>query len=449
MLRKFSVRLDGALVGVDGILRVKARIARIGTMEYIDESGNPYYEYRSEEQVKASLDSFNQLAIIIDHTAMVDHTNKDRLVKGLTSNVRMDNGWVVCDIAIFDSEAIRVAMTTHSELSCGYECDVVESKGTWVDENGICGSPGDAYDYAWEQRDIFGNHVALVPLARAGRGAKFFDSQSSVKSRLDSNISDNNTKNDATEDACWEGYKRVPGTKQGESGSCEPIKDMAKNIEIEIGEEEEMTKDSKSELNEGGNLGGEKDDKMCDTFEMDGKTYTVEDAKGWFAKLQEAKEKAKNAGSVANTNNNKKDSADEARLDAQSAQIESLQAELVQVKLDAAAATQAEVTARLALWAIAQPILKLDAIDASMTQDDIKKAAVKALFPNLAEKIDASDVVYTNTLWDIRDSVTAIKVDSTPNDAVLDDVVNAAPKLDGLSTAQEAYMARIRNNAKQ
>jgi hypothetical protein len=209
-----------------------------------------------------------------------------------------------------------------------------------------------------------------------------------------------------------------------------------------------MTEDSKSELNEGGNLGGEKDDKMCDTFEMDGKTYTVEDAKGWFAKLQEAKEKAKNAGSVANTKG-KKDSADEARLDAQSAQIESLQAELVQVKLDAAAATQAEVTARLALWAIAQPILKLDAIDASMTQDDIKKEAVKALFPNLAEKIDASDDVYVNTLWDIRDSVTAVKVDAAPADPVLDDVVNAAPKLDGLSTAQEAYMARIRKNANQ
>jgi hypothetical protein len=442
MLRKFSVKLDGALVGADGILRVKARIARIGIMEYVDELGQPYYEYRSEEQVKASLDSFNQLAIIIDHTAMVTQDNKDQLVKGLTSNVRMDNGWVVCDIAIFDSEAIRVAMTTHSELSCGYECDVVDSKGTWVDDKGICGNPGDKYDYTCEQRDIFGNHVALVPLARAGRGAKFFDSQSSVKSRLDSNISDNNTNNDTTEDACWEGYKRVPGTKKGESGSCEPIKDMDKEKELE------MTEDSKSELNEGGNLGGEKDDKMCDTFEMDGKTYTVEDAKGWFAKLQEAKEKAKNAGSVANTKG-KKDSADEARLDAQSAQIESLQAELVQVKLDAAAATQAEVTARLALWAIAQPILKLDAIDASMTQDDIKKEAVKALFPNLAEKIDASDDVYVNTLWDIRDSVTAVKIDAAPADPVLDDVVNAAPKLDGLSTAQEAYMARIRKNANQ
>ncbi len=443
MLRKFSVKLDGALVGADGILRVKARIARIGTMEYIDELGKPYYEYRSREQVEASLGSFNQLAILIDHKGMVTPENKDRVVKGLTSNVRMANDWVVCDIAIFDSEAIRVAMTTHSELSCGYECDVVEAKGTWVDENGICGNPGDKYDYIYEQRDIFGNHVALVPLARAGRGAKFFDSQSSVKSRLDSNISDNNTNNDTTEDACWEGYKRVPGTKKGESGSCEPIKDMDKEKELE------MAEDSKSELNEGGNLGGEKDDaKGCDTFEMDGKIYTVEDAKGWFAKIQEAKEKAKTASSVASTKG-KKDSADEARLDAQSAQIESLQAELAQVKLDAAAATQAEVTARLALWAIAQPILKLDAIDASMTQEDIKKEAVKALFPNLAEKIDASDEVYVNTLWDIRDSVTAVKVDAAPVDTVLEDVVNAAPKLDGLSTAQEAYMARIRKNANQ
>ncbi|MGL5076332.1 MAG: DUF2213 domain-containing protein [Waterburya sp.] len=442
MLRKFSVKLDGALVGVDGILRVKARIARIGTMMYIDELGKPYYEYRSEEQVKASLGSFNQLAILIDHKGMVTPENKDRVVKGLTSNVRMDKGWVVCDIAIFDSEAIRVAMTTHSELSCGYECDVVRVNGTWVDEDGLCGESGKSYDYTWEQRDIFGNHVALVPLARAGRGAKFFDSQSSVKSSLDSNISYNNTNDDATGDACWEGYKRVPGTKRGESGSCEPTKDMDKEKELE------MTEDSKSELNKGGNLGGEKDDtKGCDTFEMDGKTYTVEDAKGWFAKFQESKEKAKTAGSVANAKG-KKDSADEARLDAQSAQIESLQAELNQVKLDAAAATQAEVTARLALWAIAQPILKLDAIDASMTQEDIKKGVVKTLFPNLAEKIDASDAVYINTLWDIRDSVTAVRVDGAPSDTVLDDVLKPS-RLDGLSTAQEAYMARIRKNANQ
>jgi hypothetical protein len=27
---------------------------------------------------------------------------------------------------------------------------------------------------------------------------------------------------------CWEGYERVPGTKQGEKGSCRPIKKKGK-----------------------------------------------------------------------------------------------------------------------------------------------------------------------------------------------------------------------------
>lgn len=72
--------------------------------------------------------------------------------KGHAQNVRRDRDFVVADLYINDPVlASQVRGGVKREVSCGYDC-------RWVtDENGI------------RQTQIRGNHVAVVPLGRAGR----------------------------------------------------------------------------------------------------------------------------------------------------------------------------------------------------------------------------------------------------------------------------------------
>lgn len=445
MQRNFSVRLDAAKLGLDGLLRVKARIARTGCQEYMD-NGEIVYEYRSPAEVKASMSSLDQLGIIIDHKAMIDSDNRDTLVKGLTSNVRFEetdnvtgDGWVVSDICVFASDAITAALTSHTELSCGYDCDVIPVSGVWTDNEGSLGKKGKSYEYRYTQKDIVGNHVALVPMARAGRKATFFDSQS-VKARFDSdNISVNNNHTDATDGV------------------------LNKNMEVNNKGAANHSK------NEGKNLGGEVEDKgivmeieegetqECDMYECDLGTFPVtKDGFGeMMAKFKAYKEKAKNSGSVANTKGNKKgDSVDvlQAKLDAKDAQIEAL-TEQLDSRMDSNQ-IGSEITARLALWAIAKPLLRVDSIDPNLSQLEIKQAILKVVHPKLDTKIADGNEIYVNTLWEIYEDSKPVEenkaeAQAAKTDAVLEDIQASTTKttLDSIQTAQQAYMARILKNS--
>lgn len=446
MQRKFSIRLDAAKIGLDGLLRVKARIARTGCQEYMD-NGEIVYEYRSPEEVKASMGSLDQLGIIIEHKAMIDSANRDDLVKGLTSNVRFEetnsmtgDGWVVADICIFASDAITAALTSHTELSCGYDCDVVPASGVWTDTEGHLGRKGKSYEYKYAQKDIVGNHVALVPLARAGRKATFFDSQS-VKARFDSdNISVNNNHTDATNGAINKNMEHK------DKGAASHSKNEGNNLGGEVND-----KDTDMEM---------EDAKECDMYECDLGTFpiTKDGFSEMMAKLKASKEKAKNSGSVANTKGNKKgDSLDvlQAKLDAKDAQIEAL-TEQLDSRMDSAQ-IGSEITARLALWAIAKPLLKVDSIDANLSQQEIKQSILKVVYPKLDAKIDAGNESYIDTLWEIYEDsapVAETKVDNQPvvkADAVLEDIHASAAKtnLDSIQTAQQAYMERIIKNSQK
>lgn len=64
---------------------------------------------------------------------------------------------MLADVIVTDSDAIRAIDTGARELSCGYTYKLAR--------NG----------YRWEQRQIVGNHVALVPKGRAGSEARIYD----------------------------------------------------------------------------------------------------------------------------------------------------------------------------------------------------------------------------------------------------------------------------------
>jgi hypothetical protein len=77
---------------------------------------------------------------------------------------------LLADVLVTDSEAIRAIDAGERELSCGYTYRLARE------------------GYRWEQRDIIGNHVALVPKGRAGEEAKIYDAAPEPKKELKVNI---------------------------------------------------------------------------------------------------------------------------------------------------------------------------------------------------------------------------------------------------------------------
>jgi uncharacterized protein len=174
--REQAIRIDRIDIDSYGILRAKARIARIGVQEYWRD-GEVVRELRLPEEVEKSANSFSQAIVTLDHpdVFIVDSANAQQYCKGLTGEVNYEDGWLIAPITVTHQDAVTAAQTTHKQFSNGYFCILEESAGEWVDDLGVMGTPGQSYSYDCIQRDIEGNHVALVTRARAGNKATYTD----------------------------------------------------------------------------------------------------------------------------------------------------------------------------------------------------------------------------------------------------------------------------------
>lgn len=169
--RRFdSVKIEDSRLDDSGFLRVSGVIGRVGVQIYIDKDGKQVRELRLPEEVEVSAKSFSRQPITLNHPGdFVNSQNSQQLTKGFSGEVEFEDGVLDAEnIVITSIDAILAAQTTHKQLSCGYYCDLEESKGVWVDEYGVQGEIGKSYEYDCIQRNIRGNHIALVPLARAG-----------------------------------------------------------------------------------------------------------------------------------------------------------------------------------------------------------------------------------------------------------------------------------------
>ncbi len=147
----------------EGYLKVRARIARTGIQSYTDASGGIRLEYRPEEEVASSeaLDSFREKCLTREHPpVLLDASNTKDYAIGFTSaDVSYSDGFVESTLTVTDKEAIDEIMRGNvREVSCGYKVDYVDQPGTTPD-----GQHYDGY-----QRNIRGNHVAIVKRARGG-----------------------------------------------------------------------------------------------------------------------------------------------------------------------------------------------------------------------------------------------------------------------------------------
>lgn len=150
-------------------MRTPAHLSRVGVFDYRLGSGKVRRELRPPDEVfKAdSLASFDGVLLTDDHpVAGLDGKNARGLAVGTVTKVRKDNDLLAAELLVTDAAAVTKIENGKRELSCGYQCDTDEAPGVWTDANGV-GHPYDAI-----QRNIRGNHVALVARGRAGPDAR-------------------------------------------------------------------------------------------------------------------------------------------------------------------------------------------------------------------------------------------------------------------------------------
>lgn len=145
-------------------------IARIGMQEYRGreigmETDEVIQVNRPEEEVfsEAAIASFEGKPVTDNHPSeMVTPDNAALYEKGHAQNVRRGAGefadYLIADLHIHDAELIKAIRDGKRQISCGYECEYVET------DNGI------------QQTKIRGNHVAVVDEGRAGAKAAIMDS---------------------------------------------------------------------------------------------------------------------------------------------------------------------------------------------------------------------------------------------------------------------------------
>jgi len=145
----------------NGFVRAEGYLTRAGIFVYRDAQGNTVREFRPPEEVfhPDSLASFALVPVTNDHPSelLTADNAKQYAVGSVSEVVTPDGDKVRASLMITDAAAIEALDAGKSELSCGYTANVEFSPGVWN------GQPYDAV-----QRNIRGNHVALVDAGRAG-----------------------------------------------------------------------------------------------------------------------------------------------------------------------------------------------------------------------------------------------------------------------------------------
>lgn len=144
-------------------------IGRTGWMEYLGEEvpegppGEIVKVKRSPEELfsKATMSSFEGKSVTNNHpTRNLDIDTVATLERGHLTNVRKDGDFLLADLIIKDQGLIAEIDNGKREVSCGYDC-------LWVPLN------EDHTEY--EQKEIIGNHVAVVQNGRAGPRVAIMD----------------------------------------------------------------------------------------------------------------------------------------------------------------------------------------------------------------------------------------------------------------------------------
>lgn len=161
----------------NGMMRVPARIGRVGIQLYRKADGSIERAYRPAEEVFAedAMKSFDLMPLTNEHPykdgGVVTSQNAQRLVKGSLGNIRREDDYLMADVIIYAQDAIDAVKAGRQEVSSGYFTEKDYTPGVFN---------GQKYDFV--QRTIRGNHAAIVDTGRAGPDVRLqLDSSAAVE----------------------------------------------------------------------------------------------------------------------------------------------------------------------------------------------------------------------------------------------------------------------------
>ena len=171
--------LDAPKRTKDGFMAVRAKAARAGVYDYAAfEVGGDAHGFKATDTIKVyrpadevfapdSVASFIAKPITNDHPAQpVTADNWKQHARGVNMGALRDGEYLAFDLVMMDAALIADIDSGKRELSNGYSCQLDWTAGTAPD--------GQAYDAI--QRNIRGNHIAVVDKGRAGPDCKIKDS---------------------------------------------------------------------------------------------------------------------------------------------------------------------------------------------------------------------------------------------------------------------------------
>lgn len=170
----------------EGYMVAPGNLARTGVQDYrayelgLDADGMDPMKvirlHRPPEEVfdAASMASFESKPITIEHPPVaVTADNWTELAKGEVRDVGRSGELMTGTLVIRSKDAIEAVQSGKVQLSNGYTFELDMTSGTTAD--------GRAYDGV--QRNIRGNHVALVDAARCGSACRIADSQPKLEGK--------------------------------------------------------------------------------------------------------------------------------------------------------------------------------------------------------------------------------------------------------------------------
>ena len=158
----------------EGRLIATGVFARAGVQVYRDKDGSIVREFRPPSEIRKATSEYANLPISLEHPQVfIGAKNIEKYIVGLTGESWFKNDLVKGKTTLFNQDAIKASQLTHQQFSHGYTCTIEYKSGVWTDKYGVQGPAGKNYKYDRIQRNIKGNHLALVSRARAGEIATF------------------------------------------------------------------------------------------------------------------------------------------------------------------------------------------------------------------------------------------------------------------------------------
>ena len=170
MPQRFELeRIDKTSVKISrsGLVTMSGTMTKVGVFEYKRIDGSIVRELRLPEDVfsQESMDSFNNIPVTNGHPSvgLLDASNAKKFAVGMTGDktTKREDTFLENELTVFDEKTINEIKNGKKELSLGYNLNIDNTPGV----HPVYGQ----YDAI--QKDIRGNHLAIVTGARAGREA--------------------------------------------------------------------------------------------------------------------------------------------------------------------------------------------------------------------------------------------------------------------------------------